>query len=120
MAEIKVAKKTIFFPGKDSWSSPQIITQGDFHIGQVLINKYGLKLDFGYSTYRGKKRFFRCVPPPLHQANPFSHHCSFTLHTSYTNGMLDEGGGEGCQKAEKRITVPAHQVTHFHIFCLNL
>ena len=23
MAEIKVAKKTIFFPGKDSWSSPQ-------------------------------------------------------------------------------------------------
>ena len=43
MAEIKVAKKTIFFPRKDSWSSPQIITQGDFHIGQVLINKYGLK-----------------------------------------------------------------------------
>ena len=25
MAEIKVAKKTIFFPGKDSLSSPQII-----------------------------------------------------------------------------------------------
>ena len=43
MAEIKFAKKTIFFPGKDSWSSPQIIPQGDFHIGQVLINKYGLK-----------------------------------------------------------------------------
>ena len=29
-------------------------------------------------------------------------------------------GGEGCQKAEKGITVPAHQVTNFHIFCLNL
>ena len=43
MAEIKVAKKTIFFPGKDSWSSPQTIPQGDFHIGQVLINKYWLK-----------------------------------------------------------------------------
>ena len=43
MAEIKVAKKTIFFPEKDSWSSPQIIPPGDFHIGQVLINKYGLK-----------------------------------------------------------------------------
>ena len=43
MAEIKVAKKTIFSPGNDSWSSPQIIPQGDFHIGQVLINKYGLK-----------------------------------------------------------------------------
>ena len=43
MAEIKVAKKTIFFPGKDSWSSPQINPQGDFHKGQVLINKYGLK-----------------------------------------------------------------------------
>ena len=41
MAEIKVAKKTMFFPGKDRWSSPQIIPQGDFHIGQVLINKYG-------------------------------------------------------------------------------
>ena len=43
MAEIKVAKKTIFFHGKDSWSSPQIIPQVDFHIGQVLINKYWLK-----------------------------------------------------------------------------
>ena len=32
MAEIKVAKKIIFSPGKDSWSSPQIIPQGDFHI----------------------------------------------------------------------------------------
>ena len=43
MAVIKVAKKTIFFPGYDSWSSPQIIPQDDFHIGKVLINKYGLK-----------------------------------------------------------------------------
>ena len=44
-------------------------------------------------------------PPPLHQANPFAYNCSFTLHTSYMNGMLDEGGGggEGCQKAEKQI-----------------
>ena len=32
MAEIKVAKKIIFSPGMDSWSSPQIIPQGDFHI----------------------------------------------------------------------------------------
>ena len=61
----------------------------------------------------------RRAPPPLHQANPFAHHCSFTLHTSYTNDMLDEVG-EGCQKAEKRNTVPAQQVNHFHIFCLNL
>ena len=46
MAEIKVAKKTIFSPGKDSLFSPQIIPQDDFHIGQVLINKYGLKTCF--------------------------------------------------------------------------
>ena len=65
-----------------------------------------------------RKGFLRCVPP-FHQGNPFAHHCSFTLHTSYTNVMLDEGGGGDCQKAEKQITVPAHQVTHFHIFCLN-
>ena len=43
MAEIKVAKKKNVFPGKESWSSPQIIPQGYFHIGEVLINKYGLK-----------------------------------------------------------------------------
>ena len=34
------------------------------------------------------------------------------------NGMLDEGG-EGCQKAEKQIAMPAHQVTNYHQFCLN-
>ena len=56
MAEIKVAKTTIFLAGKDSWSSPQIIPQGDFHIGQVLIDNYRLKLDFGYSTYRNRKK----------------------------------------------------------------
>ena len=39
MAEIKVAKKTIFLSRKDSWSSPQIISQGHFHFGQVLIDK---------------------------------------------------------------------------------
>ena len=36
---------------------------------------------------------------PLRQANPFAHHCSFTLHTSYTNGMLDEGGGGRLSKS---------------------
>ena len=46
MAEIKVAKKTIFSPGKDNLSSLQIIHQGDFHIGHVLIYKYGLKTCF--------------------------------------------------------------------------
>ena len=30
------------------------------------------------------------------------------------NGMLDEGG-EGCQKSEKQIAMPAHQVTNHHI-----
>ena len=38
------------------------------------------------------------------------------------NGMLDEGGGggggggggEGCQKKEKQIGMPAHQVTNHH------
>ena len=100
MAEIKVAKKTIFSPGKNSWSSPQIIPQSDFYIGQVLINKYGLKLVFGYSTYRK----YIVV---LH----YIHHIQMAC--------LMKGGG-GCQKAEKRINVPAHQVTHFHIFCLKL
>ena len=33
--------------------------------------------------------------------------------------LIKWGGGGGCQKSEKRITVPAHQVTNFHIFCLK-
>ena len=31
--------------------------------------------------------------PPIDQANRFAYSCSFTLHTPYTNGMLDKWGG---------------------------
>ena len=43
MTGIKDTKKMIFLSGKDSWPSPQIIPQGDFQIGQVLIDNYRLK-----------------------------------------------------------------------------
>ena len=33
-------------------------------------------------------------PPPRDQEIPFAHSCSFTLQTSYNNGMLGPGGGE--------------------------
>ena len=45
----------------------------------------------------------KCSPPPSDQANPFAYSCSFTLHTSYTNGLIGqsgEGGGGGSQNAE--------------------
>ena len=32
---------------------------------------------------------------PIEQANPFAYSCSFTLHTSYTNDILDQAGGGG-------------------------
>ena len=103
----------IFFPGKDSWFSPQINPLSVFHIRQVLIDNSGLKTLFPlYNVQEIEKVFFRYVPP-LHQANPFAYSYSSTLHTSYMNGMLDEGG-EGCQKAEKQIAMPAHQVTNHH------
>ena len=37
---------------------------------------------------------------PRDQANPFTHICSFTLHTSYKNDMLGQRG-ECCQNALK-------------------
>ena len=56
-----------------------------------------------------EKVFFRCVPP-RDQESPFAHSCSFTLQTSYKNGMLGPGGGEGCQNAQKQSIMLAHQI----------
>ena len=45
-----------------------------------------------------RKTFLRCVPP-IDKANPSAYCRIFTLHTSYTNDMLDQSG-EGCQNAQ--------------------
>ena len=41
---------------------------------------------------------------PSDQANPFAYSCSFTLHTSYKNGMLDQMG-EGCKNTQTQISI---------------
>ena len=40
-------------------------------------------------------------------ANPFAYSCSFTLHTSYQNGMFGQRGRGGCQNAQT-IVIKAH------------
>ena len=65
-----------------------------------------------------EKVFFRCVPL-RDQENPFAHSCSFTLQTSYTNGMLgSEGGGGRLSKCSKTIynASPSNQVTSIILF----
>ena len=64
-----------------------------------------------------EKGFFRCVPP-RDRENPFAHSCSFTLQTSYKNGMLGPGvgGGEGCRNAQTQSIMLAHQISDFNNF----
>ena len=78
-------------------SSPLKISQKLFHIGQVMIKKYGLKTLVSAIT---SKKILRCLALPIDQANLFAYSCIFTLPTSYTNGMLDQNG-EGCQNVQK-------------------
>ena len=62
------------------------------------------------------KGFLRRFPlRPLDQAN-FVYSCSFTSHTSYKNGMLDQRG-EGCQNAQKHTIIKGHLVTNFIQTC---
>ena len=50
------------------------------------------------------KRFTEVLPPPPRdQTNPFAYSCSFTLHTSYKNGMIGHGGGGGAFKMLKTL-----------------
>ena len=44
-----------------------------------------------------RKRFFGCFTP-IDQANPFVYSFSFTLHTSYRIGMLDQKRLSKCSK----------------------
>ena len=70
MVRLNVSKKTFvcFFCGKGS------LFKWAFHFGHISIVE---------------------VPssrPPIDQANPFAYSCMFTLHISYTIGMLDQRG----------------------------
>ena len=63
-----------------------------------------------------EKKVFSCVfPPPRDQENPFRHSCSFTLQTSYKNGMLGPGvgAGEGCQNAQKQSIIKSSDFNNF-------
>ena len=42
------------------------------------------------------------LPPPRDQTKPFAYSCSFTLHTSYKNGLIGHVG-EHCQNAQKQL-----------------
>ena len=65
--------------------------QNAFHIGQVLIKKYGLKTLFLlFNIWEIEKKIE--VLSPSDQANPFAYSCSFTLHTLYKMTCLFNGG----------------------------
>ena len=49
-------------------------------------------------------------PPPCDRENPFAHSCSFTLQTSYKNGMLGPGVLSKCSKTIYSAS-PSNQVT---------
>ena len=93
MTREKFYRKWYFFYEKDSRFNPRLIHKSRFLIGQVSIEKYGLKTPFLlFNIYKIEKVLLRCFPPPPDQTNPFAYSCSFTFHISYKNGMFGHGG----------------------------
>ena len=60
---------------------------------KVLIKFFGVKTQFLQLTLMEIEKFFFQVCSPRDRENAFAHSCSFTLQTSYKNGMLGPGGG---------------------------
>ena len=96
MTREKFQRKQFFFYEKDSRFIPRFIHKSSFLIRQVPIEKYGLKTLFLlFIIYEIENVLLKCfpTPPPRDQTNPFAYSCSFTIHTSYKNGMFGHGGG---------------------------
>ena len=102
MTREKFKKKRYFFYEKDSRFNPRLIHKSSFLIGQVPIEKYGLKTLFLLFT-----------PPPS-----FAHSCSFTFHTSYKNSMTGHGGGGGGNDVEMLKTLYYKKLIR-NLFCKN-
>ena len=86
-------------------------------IGQVPIEKYGLKtLFFAIQQIENRKRFTE-VLPPRDQTNPFAYSCSFTFLTSYKNGMIGHGGGVTLSKCSKTLYYKNLSETYFVRTC---
>ena len=93
MTREKFQRNRYFFYEKDSRLNPRLIHKSSFLIGQVPIEKYGLKTMFLlFNIYKKENVLLKCFPPPPDQTNPFAYSCSFTFHTSYKNGMIGHGG----------------------------
>ena len=61
-----------------------------------LLDKYQLKIWFENAVFlfnivEIEKVLLKCFPP-CDQTIPFAYGCSFTLHISYENGMIDQMG----------------------------
>ena len=58
---------------------------------------------FAIQHIENRKSLLKCFPPPppRDQTNPFAYSCSFTLHTSYKNGMIGHRGGGNAVKMLK-------------------
>ena len=68
------------------------------------LDKYQLKIwvensVFAIQHIENRKRYTEVLSPRDH-TNPFEYSCSFTFHTSYTNGMIGHGGGGGWNVVE--------------------
>ena len=59
----KVSEKMIFFYENDSRFNPRRIRKSRFLIGQVPIEKYGLKLCFANQHIEIEKSFTEVLPP---------------------------------------------------------
>ena len=93
---MKVLKKRdIFSTEKVVCSALEIITKGFSHYRQVLIKFLWIENSVSAIHHIGnREKKMRCFPPSG-QAKVFAYSCRLTLHTSYTNGVLDQKG-EGC------------------------
>ena len=108
MTREKFQRKRYFFYEKDSRFNPRLIHKSSFLIGQVPIEKYGLKTLFLlFNIQKIENVLLKCSPPPRDQTNPLAYSCSFTFHTSYKNGMIGHGG-KRCRNAQKHYFIKTY------------
>ena len=107
MAREKILRNDIFSTERIVGAALELSTKMLFSLDEYRFRNMGLKLCFAIQR-RGIEKFLSAFP--RNQANLFVYSCSFTLHTTYINGMIAHGMGmgKGCHNAHQTIYYKAY------------
>ena len=101
----------IFFYEKESRFNPRLIHKSHFIIGQVPIEKYGLKILFlVFNTLKIETVLLKCPPPP--PPPPVTKlillHTVVVLYFTHHIKQHDWSRGERCQSAQKHFMIKTY------------